>query len=67
MRQTICDACGEPVTDQTVTGDTVMVRVGVSLGWYEPVEHIRFRDYHRACARGLTVAEVYASSGLVPL
>lgn len=68
MRQTVCDGCGEPVTDTMAVGgdrDEQLVIVAVATGYYRKDAH--WRDYHRRCARNRTVAEVFAMKGAVPL
>ena len=73
MRQTLCDRCGLPITEHDevdnsfIMDDREMVRVVVATGWYSPLEDAPAREFHKDCARTLTVAEVYARSGLLPL
>jgi hypothetical protein len=67
VRQVVCDRCGDPIYDAPMMGpnDGEMIRVGTALGWLSP--DIAWRDYHRGCARDLTVAEVYNHKGAIEL
>ena len=64
MRQILCDFCGEVIDRDIVTGDEQITFVAVATG---DKEDARWKEYHRRCARTLTVAAVWASRGLVPL
>lgn len=62
----ICDKCGEPVDTEGPLGERSWVQAAVALD-----ETVRdgghAKDYHRACARMITVADVWARRGLVAL
>lgn len=64
MRQILCDSCGEVIDRDIVTGDEQITFVAVATG---DKEDARWKEYHRRCARLMTVAAVWASRGLVPL
>lgn len=69
MRQILCDRCGEPITDVSVAyeSDREMFRVGLRLGWGTPVSDTDWFEFHRKCARTMTLAEVYERPGWNPL
>lgn len=59
-----CDKCKEIIDRNVVVGDEQVVYVAVATG---DKEDAIWKEYHRRCARTLTVAEAWASRGLVPL
>lgn len=64
MRQILCDSCKGIIDPEVVIGDEQITFVAVATG---DKEDARWKEYHRRCARTLTVAEVWKSRGLVPL
>jgi hypothetical protein len=62
----ICDTCGAPVNENSVTGDDSWVQAAVSIA--EPISDGGHpKDYHRACARTITLAQVWARPGMAEL
>jgi hypothetical protein len=61
-----CDNCGEPIDLNGPLGDDSWVSVAVALD-EEVREGGARKDYHRKCARDVTVAEVWLRSGMIPL
>lgn len=61
-----CDKCGEPVDTEVPLNDRSWVQARVSID--KPVrEGGSTKDYHRACARSVTLAEVWSKPNLVEL
>ena len=66
MKILVCDKCGERIDEQGPLGDRSWVQAAVALD--ETVRDSgRPKDYHRACARTVTLAEVWKSKNLVDL
>ncbi len=61
----ICDNCGQPVNTEGPLDEDTWVQVAVGLD--EPAKEGHTKDYHRKCARNISVAEVWKRSGLIPL
>lgn len=64
MRQILCDLCTEPIDPETVIGDEVITFVGIATCNREDTY---WKEFHRRCARTLTVAAVWKRKGLIPL
>ncbi len=62
--QVVCDYCYQ-VISQRARDDGEMFHVYVTLGWGHGDG--RWREYHRRCARSLTLADVYNTEGFKPL
>ena len=62
----MCDQCGTPIDTSGPLGESSWVQIRVALD-----EQVRdggtTKDYHRACARTITIAEAWAREGLIPL
>ena len=60
-----CDKCGEKINTNRPLSDDSWVQVAIALD--EPARGGNTRDYHRSCARDVTLADVWQRPGLVPL
>ena len=61
-----CDKCGEKIDVNAILGERSWVQVRVALD--EPVQDGgTTKDYHRDCARAITIAEAWERKGLIPL
>ena len=69
MRQIVCDECKQPIEDVNVATmrDKELVRVGILVGYGVPLDDMEVKDFHRSCARTMSVAQVYARKGVFPL
>ena len=61
-----CDKCGEPIDTEGLLNDRSWIQVGVALDELVRDGGTR-KDYHRDCARTITIAEAWARKGLIPL
>ena len=66
MRQILCDVCKEPIDPGELTGDDMYTQIEIYL-MANDCEPAISREFHRKCARTLTVADVWQRSGQVPL
>ena len=66
MRILVCDKCGERIDDDVPLNDRSWVQAAVALD-----ETVRDgghpKDYHRECARTVTLADLWQRPGLVEL
>lgn len=60
-----CDKCGEKIDTEGPLNDRSWVQVAVGLD--ESARDGGTKDYHRDCARTITIAEVWSRQGLIPL
>lgn len=61
-----CDKCGQRIDLEGILSDRSWVQVGVALDEQVHNGGVR-KDYHRDCARTITIAEAWAKEGLIPL
>ena len=61
----VCDKCGEQIDTEGPLGDRSWVKAAVAIDG--PASEGRPKDYHRECARTVTVAEVWKRKNLVDL
>lgn len=65
--QKVCDRCGRVIEpDGRKREGEEMFRVYTELGW-SSIGDGQWREYHRRCARDLTIADVYNQKGFYPL
>lgn len=61
-----CDKCGEPIDTEGILSDRSWVNVAVALD-DDVRDSGQRRDYHRSCARTVTIAEAWSDKHLVAL